>query len=131
MNLGNTNYEISETLSKLKKFWQEKHCFDLQEVNHKLQLNFYQKVKLINYIRRQVSLVFLQQTNLEFILKHFYTFSKAFYKYFSLSDMPQIHLESIFLAFFCFVCFLWHFINVEKGSIRDTSSQVLQTKMFW
>ncbi|XP_059142564.1 zinc finger protein 277-like [Physella acuta] len=38
----------------LQKHMKENHCFDLQEVNHKLQLNFYQKVKLINYIRRQI-----------------------------------------------------------------------------
>lgn len=38
----------------LHKHMKENHTFDLQEVNQKLQLNFYQKVKLINFIRRQV-----------------------------------------------------------------------------
>ncbi|GFO06362.1 Zinc finger protein 277 [Plakobranchus ocellatus] len=38
----------------LQKHMKEYHSFDLQGVNQKLQLNFYQKVKLINYIRRQV-----------------------------------------------------------------------------
>ncbi|BFZ10310.1 hypothetical protein BsWGS_13349 [Bradybaena similaris] len=38
----------------LQQHMKEKHSFDLLEVNNKLQLNFYQKVKLINYIRRQV-----------------------------------------------------------------------------
>ncbi|CAG5136307.1 unnamed protein product, partial [Candidula unifasciata] len=38
----------------LQLHMKEKHSFDLQEVNNRLQLNFYQKVKLINYIRRQV-----------------------------------------------------------------------------
>ncbi|XP_012942323.1 zinc finger protein 277 [Aplysia californica] len=41
--------------SDLLAHMKEKHGFDLQDVNQKLQLNFYQKVKLINYIRRQVS----------------------------------------------------------------------------
>ncbi|GFS26565.1 zinc finger protein 277 [Elysia marginata] len=38
----------------LHKHMKENHAFDLQDVNQKLQLNFYQKVKLINFIRRQV-----------------------------------------------------------------------------
>ncbi|XP_055882944.1 zinc finger protein 277-like [Biomphalaria glabrata] len=40
--------------SELQKHMKDNHGFDLLEVNHKLQLNFYQKVKLINYIRRQI-----------------------------------------------------------------------------
>ncbi|KAH9505106.1 hypothetical protein Btru_059561 [Bulinus truncatus] len=46
-----TSLSVQEELQKHMK---DKHGFDLLEVNHKLQLNFYQKVKLINYIRRQV-----------------------------------------------------------------------------
>ncbi|CAL1530995.1 unnamed protein product [Lymnaea stagnalis] len=40
--------------AELQNHMKDNHGFDLQEVNHKLQLNFYQKVKLINYIRRQI-----------------------------------------------------------------------------
>lgn len=38
----------------LNDHMRSKHDFDLQEVNRELQLNFYQKVKLINFIRRQI-----------------------------------------------------------------------------
>ncbi|KAK6177340.1 hypothetical protein SNE40_015459 [Patella caerulea] len=39
---------------RLKAHMQELHDFDLHELKLKMNLNFYQKVKLINYIRRQV-----------------------------------------------------------------------------
>ena len=35
-------------------FFQEAHAFDLQLLRKELDLSFYQQVKLINYIRRQV-----------------------------------------------------------------------------
>ena len=37
---------------------QELHDFDLHELKLRLNLNYYQQVKLINYIRRQVIIEF-------------------------------------------------------------------------
>lgn len=42
------------TVSELQEHMKDKHTFDLHDVSSKLHLNFYQKVKLINYIRRQI-----------------------------------------------------------------------------
>ncbi|ESO90445.1 hypothetical protein LOTGIDRAFT_123167, partial [Lottia gigantea] len=47
--------EFSSSLPDcLRDHMQELHDFDLHEIKLKLKLNFYQKVKLVNYIRRQV-----------------------------------------------------------------------------
>ncbi|BFZ09032.1 hypothetical protein BsWGS_12071 [Bradybaena similaris] len=43
---------VTELLDHMK----ETHSFDLHELSTKLQLNFYQKVKIINFIRKQVYL---------------------------------------------------------------------------
>ncbi|XP_077981074.1 zinc finger protein 277-like [Glandiceps talaboti] len=44
----------ASTIDTLESHMKETHCFDLIKVKDTLDLNFYQQVKLINYIRRQV-----------------------------------------------------------------------------
>ncbi|KAL5015294.1 hypothetical protein ScPMuIL_009564 [Solemya velum] len=47
---------VSSNCVRLKMHMQELHDFDLTELKLRLDLSFYQQVKLINYIRRQVHL---------------------------------------------------------------------------
>ncbi|KAJ8411273.1 hypothetical protein AAFF_G00172790 [Aldrovandia affinis] len=44
----------SEAMDKIYAHMQESHGFDLQKLKAKLDLRFYQQVKLVNYIRREV-----------------------------------------------------------------------------
>ncbi|KAJ8249787.1 hypothetical protein COCON_G00230030 [Conger conger] len=44
----------SETMDKIYAHMQESHGFDLQKLKAELDLRFYQQVKLVNYIRREV-----------------------------------------------------------------------------
>lgn len=47
----------SSNADKLRLHMQELHDFDLQELKLRLNLDFYQQVKLVNYIRRQVIVI--------------------------------------------------------------------------
>ncbi|KAL3852351.1 hypothetical protein ACJMK2_016006 [Sinanodonta woodiana] len=46
----------SSNAEKLRSHMSELHDFDLQDIKLRLALNFYQQVKLVNFIRRQVHL---------------------------------------------------------------------------
>ncbi|CAG5124596.1 unnamed protein product, partial [Candidula unifasciata] len=48
--------ETTVAVTELLEHMKETHSFDLHELSTKLQLNFYQKVKIINFIRKQVYL---------------------------------------------------------------------------
>ncbi|KAL2093275.1 hypothetical protein ACEWY4_010587 [Coilia grayii] len=44
----------SETMEKIYTHMQEKHGFDLHQLKTQLNLTFYQQVKLVNFIRREI-----------------------------------------------------------------------------
>ncbi|KAJ8245662.1 hypothetical protein GJAV_G00273120 [Gymnothorax javanicus] len=44
----------SETMDKIYRHMQESHGFDLQKLKVDLDLRFYQQVKLVNYVRREI-----------------------------------------------------------------------------